>query len=260
MKLYNGKRKPLRPISAALFFCLALAFWFFAWQIAAARVQLALLLPFPGQVLQRLAELLREASFWQTVLASLRRIFLGYALAVVLGSLLAVFTAFTPALRQVVALPMNIIKASPVASFVILALVWIASDSLPLFICFLMVLPMVWSNVETGILQADENLLEMAWVYQFSRIKLWRTVYLPAIKPFFMTACLVGFGFAWKSGVAAEVLSLPKLGIGTKLYLAKIYLETPDLFAWTLVVISISIAFEFLLAFWLQKKWRKPAE
>ena len=260
MKLYNGKRKPLRPSSAALFFCLALLFWFIVWQIAAARVHLSLLLPSPGQVLQRLAELLGEASFWHTVWASLRRIFLGYALAVLLGSLLAVFTAFVPALRQVVALPMNIIKASPVASFVILALIWIASDALPLFICFLMVLPMVWSNVETGIREADENLLEMAWVYRFSTLRLWRTVYLPAIRPFFTTACLVGFGFAWKSGVAAEVLSLPRLGIGTKLYLAKIYLETADLFAWTIVVITISIAFEFLLSVWLQKKWRKPAE
>ncbi|MCE5196619.1 MAG: ABC transporter permease subunit [Negativicutes bacterium] len=260
MKHYNGKRKPPRPLSAALFFGFALLFWFLVWQFAAARVQLALLLPAPGQVLRRLAELLQEAAFWQVVLASLRRIFFGYALAVVLGSLLAVLTAFLPSVRQVIAFPMNIIKASPVASFVILALIWIASDTLPLFICFLMVLPMVWSNVETGIREADENLLEMAWVYRFSLPALWRTVYLPAIKPFFTTACLVGFGFAWKSGVAAEVLSLPRLGIGTKLYQAKIYLETADLFAWTIVVISISISFEFLLSVCLQKKRRKPAE
>ena len=51
-------------------------------------------------------------------------------------------------------------------------------------------------------------------------------------------------GLAWKSGVAAEVLCLPKAAIGTQVYYSKIYLETPSLFAWTAVVIVLSMLLE----------------
>jgi NitT/TauT family transport system permease protein len=152
---------------------------------------------------------------------------------------------------------MNIVKATPVASFVILALVWLPSQQLSLFICFLMVLPLVWSNVETGLLQVDESLLEMARTYQLAPGTILKTIYVPAVRPFFVNALLLGFGYAWKSGVAAEVLGLPVWGIGTKLYQAKIYLETPELFAWTLVVIGISLLAEFMMAFWLKRERRK---
>ena len=65
--------------------------------------------------------------------------------------------------------------------------------------------------------------------------------------PYFASACRTALGLAWKAGVAAEVLCLPEAAIGTQVYQAKIYLETPDLFAWTLVVLALSFALEGLL-------------
>jgi NitT/TauT family transport system permease protein len=255
----NGFRKkiqPLKPLQAALLFGAALVFWLLIWQIIAINVQLSLLLPTPKETFQTLGRILLQANFWRVTLSSLLRIFGGFSLAVFIGCLLGSLTAFLPILRPFVALPMNIIKATPVASFVILALVWLSSQQLSLFICFLMVLPLVWSNVETGLLQVDQSLLEMAWTYKLTPVTVLKTIYLPAVRPFFVNALLLGFGYAWKSGVAAEVLGLPVWGIGTKLYQAKIYLETPELFAWTLVVIAISLLAEYLLAFWLKKERR----
>ena len=44
--------------------------------------------------------------------------------------------------------------------------------------------------------------------------------------------------------IAAEIIGIPKGSIGENLYNAKIYLETPDLFAWTFVIIAVSVLFE----------------
>lgn len=257
MNGFKKKPQPLNRLHASLLFVVAVGFWLLVWQIIAMKVQLALLLPTPMQTFRTLSNILIQESFWRITFSSLIRIFGGFSLAVIVGSLLGCLTAFIPILRPFIALPMNIIKATPVASFVILALVWLSSQQLSLFICFLMVLPLVWSNVETGLLQVDESLLEMAWTYQLSPVSILRNLYLPAVKPFFANALLLGFGYAWKSGIAAEVLGLPAWGIGTKLYQAKIYLETAELFAWTLVVIAISLLAEYLLAFWLKKESRK---
>lgn len=257
MKGFGRKPQPLKPLHASLLFGVAVGFWLLVWHIVAMRVQLSLLLPTPLETFQTLGEILKQAFFWQVTFTSLLRIFAGFFLAVVMGTLLGSLTAFLPAVRAFVALPMNIVKATPVASFVILALVWLPSQQLSLFICFLMVLPLVWSNVETGLLQVDESLLEMARTYRLTPGTILKTIYVPAVRPFFVNALLLGFGYAWKSGVAAEVLGLPVWGIGTKLYQAKIYLETPELFAWTLVVIGISLLAEFMMAFWLKRERRK---
>lgn len=257
MNGFKKKPQPLNPLQTSLLFVVAVGFWLLVWQLIAIKVQLNLLLPTPMETFRTFANILVQDSFWRVTFSSLLRIFGGFLLAVIIGSLLGSLTAFAPMLRPFVALPMNIIKATPVASFVILALVWLSSQQLSLFICFLMVLPLVWSNVETGLLQVDESLLEMAWMFQVSPGSVLKNIYLPAVQPFFANALLLGFGYAWKSGVAAEVLGLPQWGIGTKLYQAKIYLETTELFAWTLVVIAISLIAEYLLAFWLKKESRK---
>lgn len=251
-------KKPgsLRPLPAALLFVAAVGFWLLCWHFIAQRIQMSLLLPSPAETFRTLGNIVAHADFWRITLASLLRIFSGFAMAVIVGSLLGALTAFVPVARPFIALPMNIIKATPVASFVILALVWLSSQQLSLFICFLMVLPLVWSNVETGFLQVDESLLEMAYVYRFSNKTILQSIYFPALKPFLVNALLLGFGYAWKSGVAAEVLGLPQWGIGTKLYQSKIYLETPELFAWTVVVIVISLLAEGGLTLWLKKERR----
>ena len=66
---------------------------------------------------------------------------------------------------------------------------------------------------------------------------------------------MVGIGFCWKSGVAAEVIGLANNTIGVHLYNAKVYLETPELFAWTVTIILLSVSIEKLLVCVLQKLW-----
>ena len=241
-----------------------LAFWLGVWQLAALWVDTAyqpgrgaLLLPGPLLVAGRLWALMGEAAFWQAAGVSLGRIFGGFALGAAGGALLAVLTAALPWADWLFGPAVKVVRAVPVASFIVLVLLWApTTGAVPGIVSALMVLPVVWGNVARGIGETDPLLLEAARAYRFGRGKTLRLVYAPSVLPYFASGCATALGLAWKAGVAAEVLCQPRLAIGTRLYKAKITLETPDVFAWTLVVIALSFLLEAVLGTALRRLGR----
>ena len=218
---------------------LTLAFWLAAWTALALLVHRELLLPAPWVVVRRLCELAATGAFWRITAVSIGRVLLGVALAVACTASKTADALLCPL--------MTVVKSTPVASFVVLALIWIARDWLPVFIALLMVLPVVWSNVCTGIRSADPALLELARVYGWPRGRVLRRIYVPSVRPHFLAALRSGLGFGWKAGIAAEVLTVPHSAIGRMIYESKLYLQTTDLFAWTLAVILLSVGLERLV-------------
>ena len=243
--------KKTGKVPAAFLKLAAALCWILIWFAASRAVGSELLLPSPVATLARLWELARQGDFWLAVLQSLLRIVAGCALGIAAGSVLGVLTAVSRVL--------TVVRSTPVASFIILALVWIKRDNVAIFIAFLMVLPILWGNVSRGIAECDRDLLEMAHVFRFSKKDMLRKVYLPSVRPYFFAGCSTALGLSWKAGVAAEVLSLPRHALGSELYYSKIYLETPTLFAVTLVVILLSVVLEFILRLILKKTagWEK---
>ncbi len=233
-------------------------FWLGIWFLLAWRIDKALILPSPVDTIENLAALALGAEFWTLVGMSILRIMAGLIFGVLVGILLAVVTYRFTAVRVLFAPLLSAVKATPVASFIIIALVWMARDSIPIFISFLMVLPIVWQNVFGGLSQTDRDLLEVASVYRFGAPKTLRLVYLPSLLPYFSSAVKTSIGLAWKAGIAAEVLCTPPESIGKALHESKLYLETTDLFSYTLAVILISILFETacskLFSFFSQRK------
>ena len=217
------------------------------WQAAAMAVGQRLLLPSPGETLARFFVLLSVGASWKYAGLTLARIMAGYLLGMVLGALLGILCARFSFADQLLAPLRSVIKATPVTSFILLALLWLSSDMVPLFIALLMVLPIVWANVLEALLHTDAQLLEMARAYDFSPGKRWRYIYMPSIGPSFYAACTTALGFAWKSGVAAEIIALPKASIGYQLYQSKLQIETVDLFAWTLLIVLLSMGLEWCL-------------
>lgn len=224
----------------------ALIFWTLVWYLAAMAMDNALLLPGPLQVLRCLGNLMMTADFWKTVAVSIGRILLGVVSAVLLGCILAVVTGFCRLLEALIAPAMTAMQATPVASFTILVLIWIDRDYVPVLICGMMVLPVVWNSVSTGIRVTDPQLLEMAKVYRLSVFQTVRRIWIPSVMPFFRTACLNSIGLGWKAGIAAEVLTVPKRSIGRMIADSKLYLMTEELFATTLVVIALSLLLQKL--------------
>ena len=131
------------------------AVWLSVWQAAHmlvyAGMGTSLLLPSPAETFLRLRQLLGDPSFYSIIGYTFLRIFSGFLLGTAAGCILGGLTAFSPLLYRFFALPMNAIKSTPVASFVILALVWIKGENLSTFIAFLMVLPVIWQSVHTGL-------------------------------------------------------------------------------------------------------------
>lgn len=235
--------KPLLQKAAAAAFALLL------WQIAAMLMDQALLLPSPLQVLARLVALCRTAAFWRSVAFSFVRIVAGFLLAFLLSGVLALLAGRFPFVELLLWPFMLTIKSVPVASFVILCLLWLGSARLSIFISLLMVFPILYTNVLQGFKSADPKLLEMARLFKAPWRRKLLYIYLPQIKPFLLSACGVALGMAWKAGVAAEVIGIPDGSIGEMLYEAKVYYNIPDLFCWTLTIILISVCFEkFFLA------------
>ena len=227
---------------------LVLAFWLGVWALLALIVGRELLLPGPWTVAKRLGALALTADFWSTVAVSLGRILCGAALGVLAGVVLAAGTSRFRVLDALLTPLLTVIRATPVASFILLVLIWVGRDILPVVIVFLMVLPVVWANVAAGIAAADRELLEMAAVYRFSPWEKVRRIYAPSAAPYFLSALQTGLGLAWKSGVAAEVLTVPARSIGRQLYESKLYLQTVELFAWTAAVVVCSLVIEKLLS------------
>ena len=237
------------------------AFWLGVWQLASMVVDSRmngkgneLLLPYPATVLNSLVELMGDSTFLLTVFSSLGRILLGLILGTAVGCLLAILTCcsrwadrlFSPAIR--------VLRAAPVASFILLVVLWTGKNFVPVVIAALMVIPVVWGNLSRGIRETDPQLLELARAYRFSAWKTIRLIYLPCLRPYFAAAITTATGLAWKSGVAAEVLCLPTSAMGTQIFNTKYYVEIPQLFAWTAVVVTLSLLLEKLLRALLGRK------
>ena len=224
----------------------AVVFWLAVWQCAAMAIGQEVFLVSPVQALRTLLGLVPRADFWQRAGFSSGRILLGFALGVAVSMVLAVLAESCPAADTLLAPVMQLVKATPVASFIILALVWVRGASLSVLISFLMVLPVLYGAVRTGIRSVDPQLREMAQVFRLPLSRRLRAVWLPAVLPAFRQGCSVALGICWKSGVAAEIIGLPNGSIGDALYRAKITLSTGELFAWTFVIILLSAGFEKL--------------
>ena len=242
------KQKIKRRYGAA-----AVVFWLAVWQFAAVAIGQEVFLVSPLQAAGTLVQLLPQPDFWQRVGFSAGHILLGFLLGAVCSVVCSVAAEHWVWVDALLSPVMQLVKATPVASFIILALVWVSGKSLSILISFLMVLPVLYGAVRTGIESADPQLLEMARVFRLPLARRVKAIWLPAVLPAFRQGCSVALGICWKSGVAAEVIGLPDGSIGDALYRAKITLSTGELFAWTFVIILLSAAFEKLFLALLDK-------
>lgn len=247
-KTSSNEKKDSSRTGRWLVYVLSVLFWIGLWQLAALGLNQELFLPSPLKVCQVLCQdLICSKSFWLSVGLSLRNIGTGFLLGTLTGILLAALSfRFRPA-RILLWFPMKLIKSVPVASFVILALLWIPSSGLSMLIPFLMAVPTLHIHTLQGLEETDSKLLEMADLFRISGWKKILFIYTPQVLPFIGSAASLAIGMAWKSGIAAEIIGLARGSIGNQLYQAKIYLLTPELFAWTVVIVLLSIGCEWII-------------
>lgn len=224
---------------------LSILIWLFIWHIVASYIDNELFLPEPSKVFDVLFNtLLPSEIFWASLLSSLTHICTGFFIGCITGILFAVLASLNTILEAFIWFPVKVMKSVPVASFVILVLLWLDADDLAVFIPSMIVLPTLYINTLTGIKQTGSSLLDMAMLFRVPLLKRIVHIYIPNTIPYILSACSLAMGMAWKAGVAAEIIGLAKDSIGNELYKAKIYLMTPELFAWTIVIVVLSILCE----------------
>lgn len=231
----------------------AICFWLFVWHFLSLKINSSIFLPSPESTYKALLRISKRAGFWQTIFNTFSKIAKGFLLALIAGTILSVISAFVKIIDVLVSPFMRLLKTVPVASFIILALLWVKSDKLSVLISFVMVTPVVYINILQSFDNVDNNLLEMADIFNVGLLRRLRFIYVPALVSGFMSACKIGLGFCFKAGIAAEIIGLPFQSIGSELYKSKLYLMTDELFAWTVVIVLMSAFFEGVCIYLLNK-------
>lgn len=224
-----------------------LAFWLALWQIGAMMVNMPLILPTPLESMVQLVRLLGTGAFYWDVTYTLYRCVVGIAYSFLAGVLTAFLSYRYLFFRELLSLPVNFLKSTPVMAVIIYALLLLTSSQVPIFVCFMMCFPVVHINLLSGLDNVGKEYLEMAQVFQVSSRDQYRYIYLPSIEPEVKASLNLIAGLSWKSVVAAEVLSVPAHSMGYNLLNAKVYFETPELFAWIVAIVGFSYGFERII-------------
>lgn len=216
---------------------LAVALFLLVWKYASAAVEAEIILPGPKATLFKFAELLSRADFWRSVGISAWRVLSGFLLSVAAGMIIGVPAGIKSAFRSAFSPLLAVIRTTPIMSVILIALLWFETGTVPVFSAFLIGFPVLVQNIITGIRETDPKLIEMADAYELSRRRKLFDLYIPSLVPYLISGAQTALGLTWKVVVAAEVLSLPQLGIGAQMQYAQMSLETAEVFAWTVVAI-----------------------
>jgi len=225
---------------------LIIIFWILIWQIIYMTINKEIIIPSPASVFKKLMELILQKDFWVSVSISFIKTLFGFALALAVGGFLGFVIYFHRIIKDFLSPIITIIRTVPVVSISFIAIFFIQSEYIPIFVAFIMVIPIAIENVYAGIANTDKKYLEMAQTYKFKWTDILKNIYFPSTLPYFISAASIGVGYAWKSSITAEILASVKYGIGDQLYLTKIYLQSDAMFAWTIVIVLLSVIFSKL--------------
>ena len=238
----------MRSKSKVLYTFLTVLFWFALWEVAALIINIPLILPTATDVFSALLNLILKPGFWRILFFSFLRIITGFLLGVILGVSLAILCKTSAVAKHLFSPVMTVVRATPVASFIMVMWLIIGSDFVPSAITVLMVVPIIWQNLTDGFSAIDKNLDEVCLIYEISGTKRFKLLILPTLIKFLIPGIVTSAGLAWKSGIAAEIIAYTKDSIGKEIFISKNFLESAEMLAWTLVVIILSLLFEFAVS------------
>ena len=129
----------------------------------------------------------------------------------------------------------------------VLLIIWLGSARVSIAAVFLMALPGVYFSLLQGLDEVDGPLARMMRVHGVHGIRFLLARVWPSVLPFVLSCARSVIGMSWKAGVAAELIGMAQQTVGERIYQAKLLIETSDLFAWTVLVVTASWACERVL-------------
>ena len=247
----------MNKLKTIIAYVLSIVFILITWCLLARFVNASLILPGPDKVFGAMFQLCQTKKFWISFAYTLLRVFVSFLITVLAGTLLGILCGVSGFIRRFFEFPLAVIRATPVVAFILIALFWFKSGTVPVFVCVLMTLPIMTTAVSNGFYKSDEKLLGMATVFNYSKSQIFRYITLPGLVPFFLNGMVSTFGLTWKVIAAGEVLSLPKNGTGTLLQRAQVHLETPSVMAITIILVAVSFIIERVFTLVVKKLQEK---
>jgi NitT/TauT family transport system permease protein len=210
------------------------------WEVGSSVLASDLLLPNPRKTLVTLLGLIGTQKFIQSLAMSLIRILVSMTIAIPVSLLIGIPSALNWRIRALMRPLFLVIAATPVLSIILIAFIWFGQERTPIFSAFLMMFPILTSNIMAGIQSADPKLREVLDLYELSELQRLRYLYIPSLIPYLFAGIHSALSLCWKVVVAAEVIVQPRFALGTGMQMAKSQLETTELLAWTIATVLMA--------------------
>ena len=239
------QNKPTLPYIKSLKIILSLLFILSVWEILALIINDSFFLPDVIKTLGALGKILFKGVFFRVIFTAIYRVLSGLILGVMFGIIIAVLCHKFDIANTLLSPIISIMKATPVACIIVLLWIRLNYTEIAIFVVFLMVLPIVWQNVYDGLNAVDKNLTEVADIFEMSPLQRIKALTIPSVLAYILPALITSVGLAWKAEIAAEIMT--NSNIGKLIYDYKtVSYDTASIFAWTVIIVTLSIALEKL--------------
>lgn len=219
------------------------------WIIASKYVNNEVIIPSIKNTFISLTDIVKEEYFINTVKSTLLRSLASFLISLISAIILGILSYIFKAVYYIMSPVLKFLKSVPTMAIIILALIWLTNEAAPVFVGFIMVFPILYESVLKGISNIDFKIVEMSKLYKVDTITMVREIYVPSIFFNINSVLTSTLGLSLKMVIGGEVLGQPKYGIGSSLQLQKMYLNTPGVFAWIIIILVIINVFDYVLSF-----------
>ena len=218
------------------------------WKGASLAVGRSIILPSPEETAVEVVRIVLSPTFLPVFGATILRVVVSFALSLGASLVAGIAAGLWRPVEDILQAPITVMRSVPTMGVILLSLIWLDSEGAPLFVSALVTVPIMYAAVVGAIRSIDRSLGEMHEVFRvpFSRRLL--HFYLPSVAPHLRAGTAAALGLTVKIMIAAEVLSQPRMGVGTMFQIERARLNTPGVFAWCIIVIILAGALDALLA------------
>ena len=206
-----------------------LAVLFGIWQILASlKFYNQILLPSPIEIGTAFARMIYSGALITDVLMSVKRMVVGFLLAVILGTSMAILLVSSRRAADYIATLLELIRPIPPIAWIPIAILWFGiGDNPAFFIVTLGSFFPIFVNCFAGIRQVDPRFLLVAKSFSAGNKQLFLDVYLPLCLPYLISGMRIGLGVGWMSVITAELIGAQN-GLGYMMQLNRVMLQTQN--------------------------------
>lgn len=233
-----------KKVKEFFFTTLSICLLLIIWKTLSLIVDKEIIIPSPESTFREMIRISSHPNFLTAIFNTLRRAIIGFIIALGLGLSLGMLSGFYKPVYILLKPFVLINKAMPTMAMILLALIWLESEKAPILVGFVIIFPIIYENVVQGIRNVDVKLVEMMDIYDVDRFTKFKDLYIPSIRSFLHGATVAAMGLNLKIVVAAEVLSQPRISMGTSFQIERANLNTAGVFAWALITIILAAILE----------------